>query len=301
MKKERIKGDPLSYKLYLDETPKEESAEKRKRVELVTKAQVKKFMNEVFCSSEPNNQAIYDKKTVSTEDIYEIINDYTTVFREKSRHSFANDLADSICTYLPKYQESLRNLKIDGYEIIGYARKSPTGENVTSKTRLLKSMVSNLKERSLATKIFVSPCSWASSPLVSRDLQDISQVIMDDLSVDGNTQDLLAYIHSVDHNICLVTIDFGGITRRSEDIIDLVEANPSLKKIAVDTFAQSNDVFIFDTEKLIEDNALLQKFDNSRNYCSFGSFRLSDLAEPPPPFRQAETMVYRQSETGGNI
>ncbi|KAG2216306.1 hypothetical protein INT45_011238 [Circinella minor] len=77
----------------------------------------------------------------------------------------------------------------------------------------------------------------------------------------------LAYNQSVDHDICLGYHDFAGITTRSEDIIDLVEANPSLKKIAVDTFAQSNDVFIFDTEKLIEDNALLQKFDNSRNNC----------------------------------
>ncbi|KAI7852906.1 hypothetical protein BDC45DRAFT_443270, partial [Circinella umbellata] len=141
-----------------------------------------------------------------------------------------------------------------------YARKSPTGENVTDKTRLLKSMISNLKERSFATKIFVSPCSWASSPLASRDLQDSSQAIMDELSVDGNTQDLLNYLKSAHHDICLVIIDFRSLTTRSEDIVDLVEANPSLKKIAVDTFAQSDDVFIFDTEKIVEDDDLLQKF-----------------------------------------
>ncbi|KAI9025812.1 hypothetical protein CLU79DRAFT_699343, partial [Phycomyces nitens] len=57
------------------------------------------------------------------------------------------------------YQESLKNLKKNGYEIIGYARKSPTNEDVTSRTRLLKSMISNLKERYFATKIFSSPCS----------------------------------------------------------------------------------------------------------------------------------------------
>ncbi|ORE07831.1 hypothetical protein BCV72DRAFT_225928 [Rhizopus microsporus var. microsporus] len=80
----------------------------------------------------------------------------------------------------------------NGYEIIGYARKSPTGEDVACRTRLLKSMVSSLKERSFATKISVSSCIWASS----RDLQGNLQV-MDDLSVDGNTQDLLAYLKSV--------------------------------------------------------------------------------------------------------
>ncbi|KAI8993513.1 hypothetical protein BDB01DRAFT_716486 [Pilobolus umbonatus] len=81
-----------------------------------------------------------------------------------------DDLINSICTYLPKYQESLKNLKKNGYEIIGYARKSPTGEDITCRTRLLKSMISNLEERSFATKIFVSPCSWASTPLESCDL-----------------------------------------------------------------------------------------------------------------------------------
>ncbi|KAG1135812.1 hypothetical protein G6F37_012516 [Rhizopus arrhizus] len=147
-----------------------------------------------------------------------------------------------------------------------YARKSPTGEDVIRRTRLLKSMVSNLKEQSFATKIFVLPCSLASSPLVSRDLQGNSQVIVDELSVDGNMQDLLVYFKSVHHDVCLVTIEFAGIATRSEDIVNLVEANPSLKKIAVETFAQCNEMFIFDTERLVNDDSLLQKFEN-RKYC----------------------------------
>ncbi|KAI8997796.1 hypothetical protein BDB01DRAFT_699091, partial [Pilobolus umbonatus] len=63
----------------------------------------------------------------------------------------------------------------------------------------------------------------------SRDLQPNSQAIMDDLGVDGNTQDLLTYLKSVSHDVCLVAIDFAGITIRSEDIIKLVETNPSKK------------------------------------------------------------------------
>lgn len=165
---------------------------------------------------------------------------------------------------MPRYQESLKDLKKNGYEIIGYARK-PTGEDVTCRTRLLKSMISNLKERSFAAKIFVSPSSWASTPLESRDLQPDSQAIIDDLSVDGNTQDLLTYLKSVSHDVCLVAIDFAGITTRSEDIIKLVETNPSLKKIAIATFTQCNEVFIFNTKELVEDHDLLQKFED-RNY-----------------------------------
>ncbi|KAG2203019.1 hypothetical protein INT47_013235 [Mucor saturninus] len=120
-----------------------------------------------------------------------------------------------------------------------YARTSPTGGDVTNRTRLLKSMIMNLKERSYATKVFVSPCSWASTPLESRDLRPNS-AIMDNLDVDGNTQDLLVYIKSVSH-VCLVVIDFAGLTTRSEDIIKLVKTNPSLKKIAVEIFAQCNE------------------------------------------------------------
>ncbi|KAG2216307.1 hypothetical protein INT45_011239 [Circinella minor] len=89
------------------------------------------------------SQAIYDKRTISTEDIYEIINNYTTIFREKSSHSFASwcrnqkldfllakkknrthisrkmyimkdifydDLLNSIYSYLPKYQETLKKM-----------------------------------------------------------------------------------------------------------------------------------------------------------------------------------------------
>ncbi|KAI9025811.1 hypothetical protein CLU79DRAFT_698933, partial [Phycomyces nitens] len=96
--------------------------------------------------------------------------------------------------------------------------------------------------------------------LASRDLQGNSRDILDELSVDGNTQDLLVYLKSVDHDVCLVTIDFAGITTRSEDIVNLVEANPFLKRIAVETFTQCNEVFIFDTEALVKDNSLLQKF-----------------------------------------
>ncbi|KAF1796284.1 hypothetical protein FB192DRAFT_1337011 [Mucor lusitanicus] len=173
---------------------------------------------------------------------------------------YYDDLVDSICTYLPRYQDSIKNLQKKGYEIVGYARKSPTNEDAETRKKLLKSMISNLKERSLATRIYASPCSWASSPLESRDLRP--QVIMNNLSVDGNTQDLLTYLKSVSHDVCLVAIDFAGLTTRSQDIIKLVETNPSLKKIAIETFAQCNELFIFNTEELVQNNDLLRKFED---------------------------------------
>ncbi|KAG2211419.1 hypothetical protein INT45_000009 [Circinella minor] len=140
-----------------------------------------------------------------------------------------------------------RSTKRPGYEIIGYARKSPTGEDAASRTRLLKSVVLNLEERSFASKIFASPCSWAGPPrhlhpMIYKIIWKLwrSYVLM----VTRKT-----YLLTL-NDICLVIIDFSGITTRSEDIVDLIESNPSLKKIAVDTFAQSNNLFTFDTEKL---------------------------------------------------
>lgn len=94
---------------------------------------------------------------------------------------------------------------------------------------------------------------------------------MDDLSVDGNTHDLLAYLKSVYHDVCLVIIDFAGIITRSEDIVNLVEANPSLAKIAIEIFALYNEVFIFDTEKLVKDNGSLQNL-RIYNYCCWNTF-----------------------------
>lgn len=90
-------------------------------------------------------------------------------------------------------------------------------------------MISNLKERSFATKVYISPCSWVSSPLASRDLDNSSQKI-EELQADGNTQDLLTYLKSSHHDICLISIGFTGMTSCSQDIVDLIDTSPSLKK-----------------------------------------------------------------------
>lgn len=78
--------------------------------------------------------------------------------------------------------------------------------------------------------MYVSPCYWASSPLISRGLDNDSQII-EDLQADGNTQNLLTYLKSSDHDICLVSIDFAGLTTRGQDVINLIDANPSSKKL----------------------------------------------------------------------
>lgn len=77
----------------------------------------------------------------------------------------------SITDYLPNYQQSLKTLQNDDFEIIGYARKSPTTENLDTRVKLLESMINNLRSRSFATRIYVSACSRASKPFSERNTQ----------------------------------------------------------------------------------------------------------------------------------
>ncbi|KAG1076605.1 hypothetical protein G6F42_025416 [Rhizopus arrhizus] len=188
--KQRIRGDPITYRKYLesiDSSLDQAQSNKRQRNELQTGAQIAQFINEVYRHDEPKNLEIYHKRSMSTKDIYGTIKKYTIVFEKRTSQSFAvwcknrrlpflngkeirrdgirlrylytmedayyDDLIESICNYLPNYQESLRNLIRNGYEIIGYARKSPTIDNIDTRTRLLQAMVDNLHERSFTSKV----------------------------------------------------------------------------------------------------------------------------------------------------
>ncbi|RCH83826.1 hypothetical protein CU098_004968, partial [Rhizopus stolonifer] len=102
--------------------------------------------------------------------------------------AYYDDLIESICSYLPNYQESLRNLIHNGYEIIGYARKSPTIDNIDTRTRLLQAMVDNLHERSFTSKVYVSTCSYSSTPFFERDLKNKDGIIDKLSQATGNTQ-----------------------------------------------------------------------------------------------------------------
>jgi hypothetical protein len=71
---------------------------------------------------------------------------------------------------------------------VGYARKSPSNEDIDTRIRLLQAMVNNLNERSYAQIIYVSSCSHSSLPFFERDLKTDGN-IMDELhNVNGNTQ-----------------------------------------------------------------------------------------------------------------
>lgn len=145
--------------------------------------------------------------------------------------------------------------------LVGYPRKSPTDNDIENNTRLVQLMVRNLKARSFATRIYVSTSSWASTPFAKRDLKPDNKVMERLEHVNGNTQDLLEYINSCGHDICLILIGFSGLTTRNIDLVNLIEDNPAIKKIAIETFAMNNEVFIFDAQSLQNDKRILDRFD----------------------------------------
>ncbi|EIE75665.1 hypothetical protein RO3G_00369 [Rhizopus delemar RA 99-880] len=75
-------------------------------------------------------------------------------------------------------------------------------------------MINNLRSRSLETRVYVSACSRSSTPFQERGLKN--HEIYDELSnIDGDTQEMLKYLQSVKHDVCLVSLDFAGLSSRS--------------------------------------------------------------------------------------
>lgn len=71
---------------------------------------------------------------------------------------------------------------------------------------------------------------------------------------------MLIYLKSVKHNVCLVSIDFAGLISRTHDIVQLIEANPAIKKITKETFTVANELFLFSSDSLKPDTKLLKNF-----------------------------------------
>ncbi|KAI8080850.1 uncharacterized protein B0P05DRAFT_468923, partial [Gilbertella persicaria] len=120
---------------------------------------------------------------------------------------------------LPHHRAQIRNLK-DGMSIVGYCCKSDLGKqgNVIN---LLQRMVDNHYQRSLVDKVFVSPCSNASSLFSERDLSDQYEVFDQLKSVYGSTKDMLNYIANND-DICIVSFDFAGPSTNVSDLKEFV-------------------------------------------------------------------------------
>ncbi|CAO3691885.1 unnamed protein product [Rhizopus stolonifer] len=90
-------------------------------------------------------------------------------------------------------------------------------------------MINNLRSCSFATRIHVSACSRSSTPFSERDLKN-GETYKELNNIDGDTQEMMKYLHSTKRNVCLVSIDFPGLSSRSHQVKELLEKNPSIKK-----------------------------------------------------------------------
>ncbi|KAI9248963.1 hypothetical protein EDC94DRAFT_589307 [Helicostylum pulchrum] len=154
------------------------------------------------------------------------------------------------CAYLLKYQASLKSLIKNKYEMMGYTRKSPP-KDITNRTRLLRLMVANF---------------WASSPLTSHDLDSDSQII-EDLQVDGNSQDLLTFFKPSKPDIFLVYIDFAGLEDKRTRYVEDFPLPPFRRRSHKShKFYLSNFFLTRQFGDVTDDKNLLQKFENRNRF-----------------------------------
>ena len=72
---------------------------------------------------------------------------------------------------------------------------------------------------------------------------------------------MLEYLQSIDDDICLTSIDFAGIASRAYLVKDLLEEYPIIKKVAIETFTSNNEILLPDSQLLLSDNQVLERFD----------------------------------------
>lgn len=145
-----------------------------------------------------------------------------------------------IKNYMSVYQAELRGYKTNGMSIIGYARKSKGVQKrgTKNRVRLIQKMVARLEERSLVVKIYVSPSCDAKEPLEQRDMPASRALIRKLKDVEGTMQgrkaavveaylkltcgieDILAVLAKDEKYVCLVVLDFAGLSTDPNDVYD---------------------------------------------------------------------------------
>ncbi|KAI8050749.1 hypothetical protein BDF21DRAFT_180554 [Thamnidium elegans] len=119
-------------------------------------------------------------------------------------------------------------------------------------------MCKNLKNRSLVSKVFVSVYCSANEPLLERDLNK-QKIILPQIHADGDMQDMLMYTSSME-KVCIVAIDFAGLTTNCEDLKVFLKNNPNIKKLMIDRFSSCDASHIYDTQELLNDSDKIKVF-----------------------------------------
>ncbi|CAO3682609.1 unnamed protein product [Rhizopus stolonifer] len=219
-----INQNPYLYQNYQSrqEVAKENTTEKEKQ-QLIRLVQ---FLNTVFVSVDPYDEEMYERQLCSMNDVLTYVWKYSYLLQDKSSVSFGRwcsgkdidlirtttkrrkidegntisvrslhvlkekyiaNVVKYIVEQLPRYQQTIESFKKDGYNVIGYVRKSRTKEKHETRTKLLNMMCKKLKTHSMVDKIFVSFKTNANEPIIDRDIDDDKKVL-EEIDADGNTQ-----------------------------------------------------------------------------------------------------------------
>ncbi|KAG2201034.1 hypothetical protein INT47_006578 [Mucor saturninus] len=170
-----------------------------------------------------------------------------------------DDIANGTREDIPEFRQYVNKFKSCGYEVIGYVRKSHDNEDKDTRIRLLQSMIDKLFERLLVDKIYVSPMSHAGESFSSRDVKYDKTVLRKLNKAEGTTQDLLSYVN-IAKKICLVGVDFGGITTNCDDLRNLLSQNKSIKKIVIDRSPFGKSINIYDRDQMLDGSQDISEF-----------------------------------------
>ncbi|KAI8095814.1 hypothetical protein BDF21DRAFT_374229 [Thamnidium elegans] len=288
--------DPINNHTYMNEIEATDVRQINKR-EIVSPAQLISFLNITMLPSDPKNEEIYVCRSLSMNDILSIVWKHSNILNDMNvqglskwcgarklelmkatikrkqdefnrkistrilyvvKDQYIESIIKDVVETLPRHQESIRNLKENGHEIIGYIRKSTGEKDDSTRIRLLNQMSTNLKERSLVTKVFASASCDANQPLLARDLKKNTDMLSK-ITADGGMQDLLTYIRTRD-KVCIVVIDFAGLTTNSKDLEQFLRNNPNIVKLIVDKLPHTNSIHVYNSDELLNDQNKLQEF-----------------------------------------
>ncbi|KAI9020694.1 hypothetical protein CLU79DRAFT_755070 [Phycomyces nitens] len=167
----------------------------------------------------------------------------------------------AITEYPENYKAFVRNLEEEGLQPIGYIRKSKGEEKDDVWVRLLEVMANRLRERFEIKTVYASPFSESMDEIASRDLCKKSRSLLSQLdNVSGSIQDMLNHINTVDTDVCLIVINFAGLSRDCEDIRSFFRSHPRLRKILIDLLSVNNTVKSFTKEDILGNHKFMEYF-----------------------------------------
>ncbi|KAI9362851.1 hypothetical protein BD770DRAFT_315866 [Pilaira anomala] len=107
-------------------------------------------------------------------------------------------------------------------------------------------MVNSLYSRSNVDKCFVSYSSDANSDITTRDFRDNIKTLEKIQNVHGNTQKMINFISSSKQKVCIVIIDYAGLSTDPVNIQQFIMDNDAIEKIIIDCFPYTCDAIEFE-------------------------------------------------------